>query len=182
MQERLSALARAASRRELYQIAPALLPRIKRWKYVAAWIVLFCYVCTCSLYLVLFAIQQGRATSGAWLVSLVVSVTQDVFITQLVKVIILDCLVMQEVSRSIDDITSALREVIWREMLAIHADQQFGIGVLSEAPQPIVVSDRLRNVPQKGKWAWEPGSHFGVHRIDECWFGDAPQDLAQVSE
>ena len=76
----------------------------------------------------------------------------------------------------------ALREAIWREMLAIHADQQFGIGVLSEAPQPIVVSDRLRNVPPQGKWAWEPGSHFGVHRIDEFWFGDAPQDLAQVSE
>ena len=76
----------------------------------------------------------------------------------------------------------ALREAIWREMLAIHADQQFGIGVLSEAPQPIVVSDRLRNVPQKGKWAWEPGSHFGVHRIDEFWFGGAPQDLAQVRE
>ncbi|MEM6758690.1 MAG: ABC transporter substrate-binding protein [Pseudomonadota bacterium] len=73
------------------------------------------------------------------------------------------------------------RAAVWREMLEIHADQQFGIGILSEAPQPIVVSDRLRNVPVKGKWAWDPGSHFGVHRPDEFYFGDA-QDLAQVSE
>ncbi|WP_299689328.1 ABC transporter substrate-binding protein [uncultured Tateyamaria sp.] len=74
------------------------------------------------------------------------------------------------------------RAAIWREMLAIHADQQFGIGVLSEAPQPIVVSDRLRNVPEKGKWAWDPGAHFGVHRVDEFWFGEPDEELAQVRE
>ena len=34
---------------------------------------------------------------------------------------------------------AAQRRVIWRQMLAIHADQQFGIGILSEAPQPVVV-------------------------------------------
>ncbi|WP_299550997.1 ABC transporter substrate-binding protein [uncultured Tateyamaria sp.] len=70
---------------------------------------------------------------------------------------------------------------IWREMLKIHADNQFGIGILSEAPQPVVVSDRLRNVPEKGKWAWDPGAHFGVHRVDEFFFSDAKQ-IAQVSE
>lgn len=70
---------------------------------------------------------------------------------------------------------------IWREMLKIHADNQFGIGILSEAPQPVVVSDRLRNVPEQGKWAWDPGAHFGVHRVDEFYFADAEQ-IAQVSE
>ena len=69
---------------------------------------------------------------------------------------------------------------IWREMLAIHADEQFGIGILAEAPQPVVVSDRLRNVPVEGKWAWEPGAHFGVHRVDEFYFSDeALAELAQ---
>ncbi|WP_299367924.1 ABC transporter substrate-binding protein [uncultured Tateyamaria sp.] len=72
------------------------------------------------------------------------------------------------------------RSNVWREMLAIHADQQYGIGILSEAPQPVVVSDRLRNVPEFGKWAWDPGAHFGVHRIDEFYFAD--EELAQVSE
>ncbi|MEL7100135.1 MAG: ABC transporter substrate-binding protein [Pseudomonadota bacterium] len=68
----------------------------------------------------------------------------------------------------------AERTAIWEEMLAIHADQQFGIGILAEAPQPVVVGNRLRNVPTDAKWAWEPGAHFGVHRPDEFWFaGDA---------
>ncbi|MEO0379476.1 MAG: ABC transporter substrate-binding protein [Pseudomonadota bacterium] len=75
----------------------------------------------------------------------------------------------------------AERAAIWREMLDIHADQQFGIGILSEAPQPVVVSDRLRNVPEQGKWAWDPGAHFGVHRIDEFYFSDDEQ-IAQVSK
>ena len=64
------------------------------------------------------------------------------------------------------------RGKIWREMLGIHADQQYGIGILSEAPQPVVVSDRLRNVPELGKWAWDPGAHFGIHRVDEFYFAD----------
>ena len=59
---------------------------------------------------------------------------------------------------------------IWREMLAIHADQVFAIGLVSQAPQPVVVSARLRNLPQQAVFAWEPGAHFGVHRIDELFY------------
>lgn len=73
-----------------------------------------------------------------------------------------------------------VRGNIWREMLAIHADEQFGIGVLAEAPQPVVVSNKLRNVPEFAKWAWEPGAHFGIHRVDEFFFADA--DLAEASQ
>ena len=67
------------------------------------------------------------------------------------------------------------RGAIWREMLAIHADQQFGIGILAEAPQPVVVANSLRNVPEIANWAWEPGAHFGVHRMDEFFF--TPESL-----
>lgn len=62
------------------------------------------------------------------------------------------------------------RHEIWSKMLAIHAEQQFAIGILSEAPQPVVVNRHLRNVPKDGKWAWDPGAHFGIHRMDEFWF------------
>jgi peptide/nickel transport system substrate-binding protein len=65
------------------------------------------------------------------------------------------------------------RAAVWREMLAIHADQIYGIGLLAEAPQPVVVSNRLRNVPKKAIWAWDPGAHFGIHRPDEFYFVDA---------
>jgi len=64
------------------------------------------------------------------------------------------------------------RREIWSEMLSIHADQQFAIGILAEAPQPVVVNKKLRNVPEAGKWAWDPGAHFGVHRVDEFWFDE----------
>lgn len=79
--------------------------------------------------------------------------------------------------RATDD---AERSRVWREMLQIHADQQFAIGILSEAPQPVVVSDYLINVPEFGKWAWDPGAHFGIHRVDEFFFRD--QELAQVQQ
>lgn len=75
----------------------------------------------------------------------------------------------------------AARAEIWREMLAIHADQQFGIGVLAEAPQPVVVNNDLRNVPEQAKWAWEPGAHFGIHRMDEFFF-DGDRAKMQVSQ
>ncbi|MCU9837755.1 ABC transporter substrate-binding protein [Ruegeria sp. WL0004] len=64
------------------------------------------------------------------------------------------------------------RSAAWTEMLAIHASEVYGIGILAEAPQPIVVSNRMRNVPKKGMWAWDPGAHFGVHRMDEFFVVD----------
>jgi len=65
------------------------------------------------------------------------------------------------------------RVKIWKEMLKIHADQQYGIGILSEAPQPVVVSNTLKNVPERAVWAWDPGAHFGLYRMDEFYFETA---------
>ncbi len=64
------------------------------------------------------------------------------------------------------------RAAAWHEMLKIHSEQVYGIGIVAAAPQPVVVSNRLRNVPQKAIWAWEPGAHFGVYRPDEFFFED----------
>lgn len=64
------------------------------------------------------------------------------------------------------------RDAAWREMIAIHSDQQYAIGILAEAPQPIVVSNRMRNVPKKALWAWDPGAHFGVHRPEEFFIAE----------
>jgi len=66
--------------------------------------------------------------------------------------------------------SDAERTAAWTEMLKIHADQVYGIGILAGAPQPVVVNKSLRNVPKKGIWAWEPGAHFGIHRPDEFYF------------
>ncbi|MEO0682645.1 MAG: ABC transporter substrate-binding protein, partial [Pseudomonadota bacterium] len=64
------------------------------------------------------------------------------------------------------------RETIWTEMLDIHAQEIFAIGLVSGAPQPIVVNNALRNVPAKAIYAWDPGAHLGVHRPDEFFFAE----------
>lgn len=62
---------------------------------------------------------------------------------------------------------------IWHRMLAIRADQVFTIGTVRGVPQPVVVSERLRNVPAEAIYNWEPGAFFGVYRPDTFWFDDA---------
>ncbi len=64
------------------------------------------------------------------------------------------------------------RTGIWKTMLSIHADQVFSIGIVRGVPQPVVVTNRLRNVPETAIYNWEPGAHFGVHRPDTFWFAE----------
>ena len=64
------------------------------------------------------------------------------------------------------------RRTIWERMLAIRADNVFSIGIVSGVPQPVVVDARLRNVPEKGIYNWDPGAHFGIYRPDTFWFED----------
>ena len=62
------------------------------------------------------------------------------------------------------------RQALWRRMLAIHADQVLTIGLVAEVPQPVVVSDQLRNVPEQGVYNFDPGAFFGVYKPDRFWF------------
>ena len=68
---------------------------------------------------------------------------------------------------SIDDDEKAQ---IWREMLDIHAEQQFTIGVIGAILQPVVVAETLRNVPKEGFYNWDPGAQFGMYHPDLFWF------------
>ena len=68
--------------------------------------------------------------------------------------------------------SAAERTAIWHRMLAIHADQVFSIGLVSRVPQPIVVNARLRNVPEKAIYNWDPGAHFGIYRPDTFWYAE----------
>lgn len=62
------------------------------------------------------------------------------------------------------------RKRIWQRMLGIHADHQFSIGVVSGVPQPVITRTKLRNVPEKGLYNWDPGAFFGIYRPDTFWF------------
>jgi peptide/nickel transport system substrate-binding protein len=66
--------------------------------------------------------------------------------------------------------TRAEREKVWHQMLSIHVEQQFTIGVISAVPQPVLVRSTLMNVPEKGFYNWEPGAFFGIYHPDTFWF------------
>ncbi|WP_340119016.1 ABC transporter substrate-binding protein [Pelagibius sp. 7325] len=58
----------------------------------------------------------------------------------------------------------------WNEILDIHAEEIYTIGIVAEVPQPIVVADTLRNVPEQGIYNWDPGAQFGMYRPERFWF------------
>ncbi len=62
------------------------------------------------------------------------------------------------------------RAGVWHRMLEIHAEEQFSIGVIAGVPQPVIVRDTLRNIPEKGTYNWDPGAFFGVYHPDTFWF------------
>ncbi|WP_199899266.1 ABC transporter substrate-binding protein [Sneathiella glossodoripedis] len=64
------------------------------------------------------------------------------------------------------------RTRIWKEMLQIHVEQQFTIGVVSGILQPIVVKNHLMNVPKKAIFNWDPGAHLGMYHPDLFWFNE----------
>jgi peptide/nickel transport system substrate-binding protein len=74
------------------------------------------------------------------------------------------------VARSTDE-----RTEIWQRILDIHADQVFTIGIVCCTKQPVVVNNRLKNVPREGVYAWNPGAFFGVYLPDTFYFSDAAQ-------
>jgi peptide/nickel transport system substrate-binding protein len=58
---------------------------------------------------------------------------------------------------------------IWHAMLQIWADQVFSIGTVAGVLQPVVVSEKLHNVPEEGFYNWDPGAFFGVFKPDTFW-------------
>jgi peptide/nickel transport system substrate-binding protein len=68
--------------------------------------------------------------------------------------------------------TTEERRRIWSRMLEINAEEVFSIGVVNRVKQPVVVSNRLRNVPIEGVYGFEPGAYFGIYMPDTFWFDD----------
>jgi peptide/nickel transport system substrate-binding protein len=71
---------------------------------------------------------------------------------------------------------------IWYEMLQIWADEVFSIGTVAGVLQPIVVNDKLRNIPDQGIYNWDPGAYFGIYKPDGFWFNlsEAPAKSASA--
>ncbi|MDA8870990.1 ABC transporter substrate-binding protein, partial [Rhizobiaceae bacterium] len=58
------------------------------------------------------------------------------------------------------------QRTIWEEMLALYTDNVFSIGIVSGGLQPVVVANKVKNVPDEGIWAFEPTLYFGHYLPD----------------
>jgi peptide/nickel transport system substrate-binding protein len=63
------------------------------------------------------------------------------------------------------------RTEIWTSMLGIYTDQVFSIGIVNGTLQPVLTTSRLRNMPDKGLYGFDPTSYFGVYLPDTFWLG-----------
>jgi peptide/nickel transport system substrate-binding protein len=70
---------------------------------------------------------------------------------------------------------------VWHAMLQIWADEVYSIGTVAGVLQPVVVSDKLRNVPQEGIYNWDPGAFFGMYKPDGFWFGSSDTSAKSAS-
>jgi peptide/nickel transport system substrate-binding protein len=68
--------------------------------------------------------------------------------------------------------TEEEKTAIWSEMLETYADGVYSIGLVAGTLQPVVVSDRLHNVPEEAIFNWDPGSQFGIYEPETFWFTD----------
>jgi peptide/nickel transport system substrate-binding protein len=64
------------------------------------------------------------------------------------------------------------RRAVWHQMLALYTDQVFSIGTVNGALQPVVTSTRLRNVPDKAFYSFDPTSYFGIYMPDTFWLDE----------
>ena len=67
---------------------------------------------------------------------------------------------------------SETRRKIWNEILDIHADQVFSIGMVTATLVPVVVSNKLMNVPVEGISSFDPYGYFGVYEMDAFWMNE----------
>ena len=63
--------------------------------------------------------------------------------------------------------------LVWQTMLQIWAEEVFSIGTVGGVPQPVVVNDKLRNVPEEGIYNWNPGAFFGIYKPDGFWLDNS---------
>ncbi|MBL8579455.1 MAG: ABC transporter substrate-binding protein [Mesorhizobium sp.] len=67
---------------------------------------------------------------------------------------------------------SAAHEKIWSEILDINADQVFSIGIVTATLVPVVISNKLKNVPAEGISSFDPYGYFGVYEMDAFWMDE----------
>jgi peptide/nickel transport system substrate-binding protein len=69
---------------------------------------------------------------------------------------------------------------VWRDILANHAENQWIIGTVAGALQPVVTKNGLKNLPPKALYSWEPTAMIGIYRVDEIFWDRAMSREARL--
>lgn len=72
-------------------------------------------------------------------------------------------------------VENEIKTRIWHTMLNMHANQQWIIGTVAGALQPIVTRNGLRNIPEEAVYSWDPTAMLGLYRMDAFFWGTAVQ-------
>ncbi len=79
-----------------------------------------------------------------------------------------------ELQRLADEFSTTMDPVrrlrLGKQILAANADQLWTIGTVGLAPQPVVVSERLKNVADEGLWGWDIRGTMPYH--PSTWYLD----------
>lgn len=67
-------------------------------------------------------------------------------------------------SRSMDE-----RTAIWHQMLSIFTSQVFSIGLINGTLQPVLHSNKLQNLPERGLYGFDPTCFLGIYMPDTFW-------------
>jgi len=75
----------------------------------------------------------------------------------------------------------AVRHAVWHKMLGMWADQVYTIGIVSGVDELIVVDKKLRNVPERAVWNFNPGAFFGVYKPDTFWLEGSGDGISAMT-
>jgi len=73
-----------------------------------------------------------------------------------------------------------LQREVWREILINHVENQWTIGTVAGALQPIVSKKQLMNIPARAFYSWEPTALIGIYRADEFYWSREPGQEANL--
>lgn len=64
------------------------------------------------------------------------------------------------------------RTAIWHQMLSLYTSQVFTIGIVNGGLQPVVRAKKLRNLPDKGLYGFDPTAYLGIYMPDTFWYDE----------
>ncbi|MEM7019823.1 MAG: ABC transporter substrate-binding protein, partial [Pseudomonadota bacterium] len=76
-----------------------------------------------------------------------------------------------------EEVDENKRVALLKKILASNAENVWNIGTVGLAPHPVVISNRLRGVPEKAIWGWDNRWTLSYH--PSTWYFDEPKTSAK---